>query len=125
MPITKINSEDNPGQADKSEVNPNQQGQETATQASQRQASFQTANTQELSTATQQEPPRVNQMRTQGQLEAQNQQIATNAVTQVPTMTRAELTMYHHQSLGSPRKGVLLRALKRHPDQFATFPGLT
>ena len=26
VPIMKINSEDNPGQADKSEVNPNQQG---------------------------------------------------------------------------------------------------
>ena len=64
-------------------------------------------------------------MRTKGQIEAQNQQIATNATTQVPNMSRAELAMYHHQSLGNPRKDALLRALKRHPDQFVTFPGLT
>jgi len=124
MPITKINNEDNPGQADKSEVNPNQQGQETASQATQHQVRFQATNTQELSTGTHQEPAKINQMRTQGQIEAQNQQIATNAITQVPTMSRAELAMYHHQSLGNLRKDTLLRALKRHPDQFVTFPGL-
>ena len=33
--------------------------------------------------------------------------------------------MYHYQSLGNPRKKTLLRALKRHPDQFVTFSGLT
>ena len=124
VPITKINSEDNPGQADKSEVNPNQQGQETATQATQRQVRFRAIYTQELTTGTHQEPVRINQMKTQGQIEAQKQQIATNAITQVPTMSRAELVMYHHQSLGNPRKDALLRALKRHPDQFVTFPGL-
>ena len=63
-------------------------------------------------------------MRKQRQIEAQNQQIATNSITQVPTISRAELAMYHHQSLGNPRKDTLLRALKRHPDQFKTFPGL-
>ena len=47
-------------------------------------------------------------MRTQGRLEAQNQQIASNAVTQVPTMTRSELAMCYHQSLGTPRKDALL-----------------
>ena len=64
-------------------------------------------------------------MVTQERVGTQNQQMATNAVTQVPTMTRAELAIYHNQSLGSPRKGALLRALGRHPDRFATFPGLT
>ena len=104
VPITKINSEDNPEQANKSDDNPSQQGHETATQATQRQVRFQTTNTQELSTATQQEPPRASQMRTQGQIKAQNQQIATNAITQVPAMSRAKLAMYHHQPLGNPRK---------------------
>ena len=72
-PITKITNEDNLEQTDKSEVNSNQQGQENATQATQFQVRFQTTNTQELSTATQQEPSRINQMRTQGHTEAQNQ----------------------------------------------------
>ena len=125
VPITKINSDDNPGQADKSEVNPNQQGQEIATQVTQYQVRFQTTDTQELSTVTHQEPARIYQMRTQWKIEAQNQHIATNDMTQVPSMSRAELVMYHHQSLGNPRKDTLLRALKRHPDQFVTFPGLT
>ena len=40
-------------------------------------------------------------------------------------MTREELAMYHHQLLGNLRKDALLRALKRHLDQFAAFPGLT
>ena len=34
------------------------------------------------------------------------------------------MAMCHHQSLGNPKKDTLLRALKRHPDQFVTFPGL-
>ena len=51
--------------------------------------------------------------------------IASNAITQVPTMGREELAMYHHQSLGNPRKETLLKAIKKHPTQFATFPGLT
>ena len=32
--------------------------------------------------------------------------------------------MYHHQSLGSPPKTTLLQAIKRHPNLYATFPGL-
>ena len=63
-------------------------------------------------------------MREQVHSEAQNQQIAANAITQAPTMSKTELAMCHHQSLGNPRKDTLLRALKRHPDQFKTFPGL-
>ena len=124
VPITKTNSGDNPEQADTCKINPNQRCQETATQATQRQVRFRATNTQEPCTPTHQEPTRINQMRTHGQIEAKNQQIATNAITQVPTMSRAELAMYHHQSLGNPRKDTLLRALKRHPDQFVTFPGL-
>ena len=80
VPITKI-SEDNPEQTDDSEDDLNEQGQETVTQASQRQVSFQTTNAQELNASTHQELIRINQMRTQGRLEAQNQQIATNAIT--------------------------------------------
>ena len=64
MPITKINNEDNPEQVNKNEDNLNQQDQETATQATQRQVRFQTTNTQELTTATYQEPARINQRRT-------------------------------------------------------------
>ena len=124
VPITDVNSEDNHKQADKCKTNPDQQGQETATQATQRQVRFQANATQELPTTTHQEPTRINQMKTQEQLEAHSQQIAANAITQVPTMSRSELAMFHHQALGNPRKDTLLRALKRHPDQFATFPGL-
>ena len=60
VPITKITSEDNPEQTDKSEINLNQQGQETATQATQRQVRFQTTNAQELDTSTHQESVRIN-----------------------------------------------------------------
>ena len=79
VPITKI-SEDNPEQTDDSEDGLNEQGQETVTQATQRQVRFQTTNAQELHTSTHQELVRINQTRTQGRLEAQNQQIATNAL---------------------------------------------
>ena len=33
--------------------------------------------------------------------------------------------MYHHQSLGNPRKETLLKGLRKHPSQFQTFPGLS
>ena len=33
--------------------------------------------------------------------------------------------MYHHQSLGSPPKPSLLRAIRTHPKLFSTFAGLT
>ena len=57
--------------------------------------------------------------------EAIIQQIAANATTLTPTFSKPELAMYHHQSLGNPRKETLLRALREHPDQFKIFPGLT
>ena len=38
--------------------------------------------------------------------------------------SQAELSMYHHQSLGSPPKSTLLHAIKRYPDLYSTFPGL-
>ena len=59
VPITKI-SEDSPEQTDGSEDNPNDRGQETATQATQRQVRFQTTNAQELDTSTHQESVRIN-----------------------------------------------------------------
>ena len=48
-----------------------------------------------------------------------------NATIPTPTYSQAELAMYHHQSLGNPQKDTLLRALRKHPTQFKTFPGLT
>ena len=56
---------------------------------------------------------------------ARFKQFAVNATTPTPTCSQAELAMYHHQSLGSPQKDTLLRALREHPTQFETFPGLT
>ena len=40
------------------------------------------------------------------------------------TSLKAELDMYHHQSLGSPPKSTLLQAIRRHPNLYSTFPGL-
>ena len=40
------------------------------------------------------------------------------------TSSKAELDMYHHQSLGSPPKSTLLQDIRRHPDLYSTFPGL-
>ena len=51
--------------------------------------------------------------------------IASNVTTKITTFSQAELAMYDHQSLGNPRKDTLTRALRKHPTQFATFPGLT
>ena len=56
-------------------------------------------------------------MGTQGRPEAQNQQIAVNAITQVPTMTRAELAMYHHQSQETPRPICDLPRINMGPQQ--------
>ena len=41
-----------------------------------------------------------------------------------PTMSQAELAMYHHQSMGSPPKSTFLQAIRAHPTLFSTFPGL-
>ena len=72
VPITSTNKEDNLEQSNNSEVNPDQQGQEAATQATQHQMKFQTVDTQELTTRTQQQHAKINQMREQMQIEAQN-----------------------------------------------------
>ena len=103
VPITSVNKKDNLQLDNNRGVNPDQQ---------------------ELNTTTHQEYVKPSQTGERTQMATQNQQIAANAITQVPTMSKAELAMYHHQSLGNPRKDTLLRALKRHPGQFATFPGL-
>ena len=42
----------------------------------------------------------------------------------IPTSTRAELAQYYHQCMGSPPKSALLRALRNHPNELETFPGL-
>ena len=54
-----------------------------------------------------------------------NTPFAANIATQIISFSQSELTMYHHQSLGNPRKATLLRALKKYPTKFETFPGLT
>ena len=41
----------------------------------------------------------------------------------ITTSSRAQLAMYHHQSLGSPPASTLLKAIRNH--QLRTFPGLT
>ena len=94
VPITNINKKDNLQLSNNKGVNPDQQEQETATQAIQHQVRFQTADTQELNTATHQEYVQPSQTGEQTQRETQNQQIAANAITQVPTMSKAELAMY-------------------------------
>ena len=124
VPITSENKRDSLQLNNNRGVNPNKQEQRTATQATEHQVRFQSINTQELNTATSQEHVESVQISQQVRQKTQDQQIAANAITQVPTMSKAELAMYHHQSLGNPRKDALLRALRRHPDQFKTFPGL-
>ena len=57
--------------------------------------------------------------------ESRTTQFAANVTTPTPTFSQAELAMYHHQSLGNPRKDTMLRALRKHPTQFQTFPGLS
>ena len=42
----------------------------------------------------------------------------------IQTSSKAELAAYHHQSLGSPPISAILRAMKNHPDELASFPGL-
>ena len=54
-----------------------------------------------------------------------NVHFAASTTTPISTATKAELAMYHHQLLGNPRKDTLLRALRKHPSQFETFPGLS
>ena len=54
VPITSINKKDNLQLNNNRGVNPDQQEQETTTQATQRQVRFQTADTQELNKATHQ-----------------------------------------------------------------------
>ena len=57
--------------------------------------------------------------------EARTTQFAANVTTLTPTFSRLELAMYHHQFLGNPRKETMLKALRKHPSQFQTFPGLS
>ena len=41
------------------------------------------------------------------------------------TTSRPELARYYHQCLGSPPKSAILRALRNHPNELQSFPGLT
>ena len=42
----------------------------------------------------------------------------------IQTSSKSELANYHHQSLGSPTTWSMLNALKNHPDEFLTMPGM-
>ena len=44
--------------------------------------------------------------------EAITTQIAANVTTLTSTFSKSELAMYHHQSLGNPRKETLLKGLR-------------
>ena len=93
VPITSVNKKDNLQLSNNRGVNPDQQEKKTTNQTTRPQVRFQTDDSQELNTATQQEHVKSTQMREQVQLEAQNQQITANAITQVPTMSKVELAM--------------------------------
>ena len=120
-----VNKEDNLEQSNKSEVNPDQQGQETVTQATQHQVRFRT--TQYTGTQYAHAPgTRKNQP---------NEETNANRSAKPTNCHKHHYPSTNHvknrigdvppyQSLGNPRKDTLLRALKRHPDQFKTFPGL-
>ena len=41
------------------------------------------------------------------------------------TTSKSELAIYHHQAMGSPPQTTFLRAIKKYPQLFATYPGLT
>merc|ERR1712155_37074 len=45
------------------------------------------------------------------------------AFSMVPTSSRAQLAMFHHETLGSCSESTLLKAIRNH--QLRTFPGLT
>ena len=41
------------------------------------------------------------------------------------TPSKIELAMYHHQLLGSPPRSTFPRVIRKHPQLFTTFSGLT
>ena len=99
--------------------------QKTATYAPQEQNSFLATSRMEFSMP---QPPVTtddDEMTLKTSNATQNAPIAANVTTQITTFSREELAMYHHQSLGNPRKETLMSALKENPSQFETFPGLT
>ena len=57
--------------------------------------------------------------------ESRATQFVANVATPTLTFSQVELAMYHHQSLGNPRKDTMLKALRKHPTQFQTSPGLS
>ena len=52
----------------------------------------------------------------------QNKEFASNVL---QTSTKAELALFHHQSVGSPPKSTFLKSIRSHPKQWPTFKGLT
>ena len=45
-------------------------------------------------------------------------------VNAIQTSSKGELVNYHHQSLGSPTTSAMLNALKNHPTEFMSMPGM-
>ena len=50
-----------------------------------------------------------------------NNHIMANAI---QTSSKGELANFHHQSLGSPTKWAMLNALKNHPTELMSMPGM-
>ena len=42
----------------------------------------------------------------------------------IQTSSKGELANYHHQSLGSPTTWAMLNALKNHPTELISMPGM-
>ena len=111
-----------------SEVNPNQHTEpenKTANLATEANGRIQFTNTEELNTARHQNSTNDIKMTPKTANESRATQFVANVTTPTPTFSQAELALYHHQSLGNPRKDTMLRALRKHPTQFQTFPGLS
>ena len=73
---------------------------------------------------TQDSPPRLRQIDLRGSSSQKYPSFEHFAGNVRQTTSMAELAMYHHQSLGSPPRTTLLRAIRKHPNLFHTFPGL-
>ena len=99
VPITNIN-EVNPNQHDKGTLH--QHNEYTENHATQQPPTFPTSVREELNTAAHQITNETVLSENEKTKRSVIEQIASNAITQVPTMGREELAMYHHQSLGNP-----------------------
>ena len=103
-----------------SEVNPDKHTEpekETANSATDANVKFQFTKTEELNTAEHQNYIEDEKMTVKTANKSRFKQFVANFTTPTSTFSQAELAMYHHQSLGNPRKDTILRALRKHPTQ--------